>query len=160
MTDTLYPVSGAKIYIGQQLAPKSTDFVESDFSTISWTEIDGWTQAGEFGDTAALITSPIINRKRDVKLKGSRNAGSMANVFAIVPGDEGQAAVVAAEADRDDYAFKIEWDDMPDGGTSPTTHYFIGLVMTAGRTGGDANTPRNLNVTIEVNSNIVEVDAA
>jgi hypothetical protein len=125
--------------------------------------IDGWSQAGAIGDAAQLITTALINRGRDAKQKGTANAGSMQNVFAIVSGDAGQTALLAAAAgnNKNNYAFKIEW---PDAATSPasptpkpTTRYFIGIVTTAQEAGGQANAIANMNVTIEVNSNIVKV---
>lgn len=165
------------------------------------------------------------------------------NVFSIIPGDPGQAALRAAAAgdNKNNYAFKIEFDDapavetatvtvtiatpgvftwtahnlevgdaveftttgaLPTGLTAGTTYYvktvpdddtftvaatpggsavatsgtqsgvhtgttvsagsqalFIGLVTTSQQAGGNANTVRNLNATIEINSNIVDVDA-
>ena len=155
----LYAVAGAKISIGGVIADQSEDFDETDFSGEAWTEIDGWTQMGAIGDSAQEITTSVINRGRDIKQKGTRNAGTMENVFAVVPGDAGQAALIAAEKTPDNYAFKIEFDDAPAGGT-PTTKYFIALVMSSSNAGGDANTVRTLNATLSINSNVVTVDAA
>lgn len=147
----LSPIAGDRIYIGGVLADKSTDFIASDFSGQSWTEIDGWSQAGPLGDAAALISTPLINRGRDVKQKGTSNSGSMPNVFARNPSDAGQALLIAraVPTDKNNYAFRIVWND-------GIVTYFIGLVMTAQHAGGQANTINNLNVTIEVNSNLVD----
>lgn len=155
----LYPVAGWRIYIGGTKASQTADFVEADFSGESWTEIDGWSQMGSFGDAAQTITTALINRGRDSKQKGTANAGSMENVFAWVPGDAGQAALVAAAAPsvKNNYAFKITASDT--GGATPTTYYFIALAMSSQRAGGDANTILNINATLEINSNIVEVAA-
>lgn len=162
MSGELFAVAGCKLYIGGVLAPKSTDFVEGDFSAVSWTEIDGWETMGPIGDTAALLTSSLINRGRDIKQKGTRNAGSMENVFASVDGDDGQAALLAAEKTSVNYAFKIVMNDTPTSGPTPTPskRLFIGLVMSAQEVGGDANTIRKLKSTVEINSNIVVVAAA
>lgn len=155
----LFAVAGAKIYIGAAaMAAPTVDVTETNFAAVSWTEIADWTQCGQIGDTAALITTQVISRGRDVKQKGTRNAGSMQNVFAINSSDPGQIAVIAAEKTANNYPFKIEWDDAP-GGTAPTPtiNYFIGLVMSAQQAGGGPNTVRSLNVTVEVNSNVVTV---
>lgn len=158
---SLSAVAGQKIYIGGQLDDKATDFVASDFTSQTWTLIDGWTQCGAAGDTAQLITSSLINRGRDIKQKGTKNAGSMQNVFAIVPGDAGQTALIAASNTNKNYAFKIENNDAATSPASPvpqpSKRYFVGLVMTAEEAGGSANTIQNLNSTIEINSNIVKV---
>jgi hypothetical protein len=156
----LFPVSGARLYIGGVKATQTADFTASDFAAESWTEVDGWEQCGAFGDTANLITTALINRGRDVKQKGTANAGQMQNVFAYVQGDSGQSAMKAARDASDNYAFRILWDDQPSGGSNPTTHYFVGLVMTWQNAGGGANTVRNINATIEINSNVVEVPAS
>lgn len=155
----LYPVAGCKMFIGGVKTTQSTDFVEGDFSGESWTEIDGWSQMGAFGDSAQAITSALINRNRDIKQKGTANAGQMQNVFAIIPGDSGQAALKAAAqgANKSNYAFRIDFNDA-DGG-DPSKVYFVALAMNTQQAGGSANTIRNLNVTLEINSNIVEVAA-
>jgi hypothetical protein len=157
---SLYPVAGCKLYIGGVLSDKATDFVEADFTSQTWVEIDGWEQMGSFGDTAQVITTSLINRGRDVKQKGTRNAGQMQNVFAINAADAGQIALIAAEKTSNNYAFKVELNDKPAGvGATPSMRYFIGLVTSAQEAGGEANTVQKLNATIEINSNIVPVAA-
>ncbi|MGJ5032356.1 hypothetical protein ACQR1I_36345 [Bradyrhizobium sp. HKCCYLS2038] len=158
---TLYPVAGMKFYIGNApLADKDTDFVASDFNSVTWVEVTGWTQAGAIGDTAALITTQIISLSRDKKQKGTSNAGSMQNVFAMNQADPGQLAMIAAAAptNKNTYPFRIEGNDSL--GVSNSKRYFVGLVMTAEESNGAANTIRNLACTVEVNSNIVRVAAA
>lgn len=148
----LYPVAGSKIFIGGVLSDKATDFVAADFTSQTWEEIDGWSTMGAAGDTAALITSSLINRGRDIKQKGTFNAGQMQNVFAIVDDDAGQLALLAAAQTRDNYAFKIELEN-------GAQRLFVALVMSAEEAGGEANTIQNLNSTLEINSNIVKVAA-
>lgn len=148
----VYPVAGSKIYIGGVLPDQSVDFVAEDFADQVWVEIDDWQTMGSSGDTAALISTDLINRGRTVKQKGTWNAGQMQNVFAIAEDDPGQLALIAASQTRDNYAFRVE---LSSGGE----RLFIGLVMTAEEAGGDANTVASLNATIEINSNIVKVPA-
>lgn len=162
MSSTLYPVAGCHFFIGAaSMSDKAADFVAGDFSGVTWTEVDGWTQMGDFGDDAALITTQVINRSRDVKMKGTANAGSQQNVFALDLADAGQVAMMAAgaAANRNSYPFKLVLND-PGAGNTPTTVYYIGLVMSARQTGGGANNIRNLNATTEINSNIVIVAAS
>lgn len=158
MAGDLYPVAGCHIYIGNQKATQTTDFVEADFNGQSWVEIDGWSQMGAFGDAAALIVTQLINRSRDVKQKGTANAGQMQNVFARIDDDEGQIAMraAAAGAQKNNYAFRLDFN-IATGQSTPPKAYFVGLVMGAQEAGGGANTIRNLNATIEINSNIVFV---
>lgn len=156
----LFPVAGAKFYIGGATATQATDFAASDFSSETWVEVDGWETAGAIGDAAEVITTQLINRKRDVKQKGTRNAGTMENQFASLPGDAGQDDMADAEKATDNYAFRIVFDDMPSGGTAGTTQYFVGLVTAWRDTNGGANTTRMKQGTVEINSNIVEVAAS
>lgn len=237
----LWAVAGSRIYIGPTMPTQLADFTASDFDSVVWTEIDGWQTMGAIGDTAEAITTSLINRGRDVKQKGTWNAGSMENTFALVPDDAGQAAMIAASKTRLNYPFKIVYSDLPavrtatatisqatpgvvtwnahgldpnagvvftttgalptgltagttyyvktvltantftvsatKGGAaidtssagsgthtvttvpSGTENYFVGLVMTAQRAGGEANTVQTISGTVEINSNIVEVAA-
>jgi hypothetical protein len=150
MPAELYAVAGSKIYIGGALASKTTDFVASDYSGQTWLEIDGWETMGALGDNAELITTPLINRGRDTKQKGTFNAGSYEAQFAIIPGDAGQNALRSAGKTKNNYAFRVNY---PTG----ETEYFIALVMGSPRTGGGANDTLMLSATLEVNSNIVTV---
>jgi hypothetical protein len=157
---SLRPVAGMKIYIGgSPMSDQNADFVESDFAAVSWTEIDGWKQCGGIGDNAALITDQLINRGRDVKQKGTSNAGQMQNVFSQIVTDAGQIALIAAAApaNKNNYPIRIDLNDA--NGGAPGKRYFIALVMNAVEAGGAANTMRDLNSTFEINSNIVRVAA-
>ncbi len=159
---TLYPVAGMRIYIGPAVDLPDVDVTAADFSSTVWTEIKNWTQLGAFGDAAALITTQLIDRKRDVKQKGTRNAGQMQNVFAIAAADAGQIALIAAEKTDLNYPFKVEGNDKPAVGASPknSLRYFMGLVTSAQEAGGAANTVQSLNSTVEINTNIVKVAAS
>lgn len=160
---SLFPVSGCKIYIGAAISDKDADFTAADFASQTWTEITGWSTAGSFGDTAQLITTSLIGSGRDKKQKGTSNAGSMQNVFAFDSTDPGQIALIAAAApsQHSNFAFKVALNDavgIPASPTpSPSLRYFIGLAMSAEEANGAANTIRNLNATIEINSNVVRV---
>lgn len=246
MAGELYPVAGCRLFIGGVISVPAVDMVAADFAGQSWTEIDGWSQMGPMGDNSALITTPLINRNRDFKQKGTANAPSRNDVFAAIDDDPGQIALIAAAqpSNRNNYAFRVLLNDFPaersavatvtiatpgvfswvahgltigdkikfsttgalptgiDAGTEyfvkatpsadtfsvsataaggaiattgtqsgvhtaisigvPSQRLFAALAMSAQEQGGDANTIRNLNVTLEVNSNIVKVakDAA
>lgn len=145
-------VAGSRIYIGGVMADQNADFVEGDFSGQSWVEIDGWQQMGDLGESPNVITASLINRDRDKAMKGTRGVVNMENRFTIIDADAGQLACIAAEASDDDYAFRIVF---PNG----SERLFIGVVLTASETGGEANTLRMLGVTVGRNSNVVRVAA-
>jgi len=159
----MYPVAGCKFFIGNAaIADQDDAFDAADFTSVTWTEVKGWVQMGAVGDAAALVTSDQIGSARTKKAKGTRNAGSMENVFDVVADDTGQLAMIAAEQTDDNYPFRITYNDAPLTGSAPTPSesLFIGIVMSQARQGGGANDPRRRNFNIEINSNIVPVAAA
>jgi hypothetical protein len=161
MPTTIYAVAGQKFYIGNAAVDlPDDDLEESDFSGVTWIEVKNWSQAGAIGDAAALITTPLIDKQRDVKQKGTRNAGSMQNNFALARSDAGQQAMIAAEATDLNYPFRVVGNDEPAVGTAPapSERMFYGLVTQAQEAGGAANTAQMLNTTIEVNTNIVIIN--
>lgn len=156
-----FATNGALLHIGAAKAFEGEDFDASDFTTGSpvWGKVGGTTNLGSAGDTSELITSNIIDQSRTRKMKGTRNAGSMQVVCDLDYADAGQLAMIAAEKSRNTYAFRITLPDAPEGGT-PSYRYFVGLVMSAAEQWDEANSVMKLNVTIEIDSNIVKVAAA
>ena len=155
----LFATAGSRLYIGGPKAFGGTDLVASDFNAESWTEVGGTTNLGTAGDVSALITSEQIAVARTRKLKGTKNAGSMTVVADLDYDDAGQLAIVAAEAAKESYAFRLVFNDAPVGGT-PSVRYFIAFVMTAAEAWNEANSVMSLNATLEIDSNIVRVSAA
>lgn len=154
----IFATAGAKIFIGGTMAAKSTPFVAGDFSAVSWIEI-GWAESiGEFGDESSEITFDAIGEGRTQKLKGIRNAGTMACRFGISSDDIGQIALRGAEQTVDDYAFRVDFNDTGLVG-QPSKRYFIAKVMTARETLDTANNVVRLNASLGVNSNVVQVAA-
>jgi hypothetical protein len=156
----LFPTNGMKFFIGAAKEYADTDFVASDFTTgsPSWVEIKGTTDMGGFGDEATLISSEHVGSGRTRKAKGSRNAGQMALVCDLDYADPGQLAAIAAEKNRGGHAFKVVLNDAPAGGKA-SERYFTALVMSARENFGGANSPMQLNITLEIDSNIVRVAA-
>lgn len=157
----LFATAGTKLHIGAALASDGSDFDAADFTTGSpaWTEVGGTTNLGSAGDTAELITSNQIAINRTRKAKGTRNAGSMQVVCDIDYADAGQLALIAAEKTPHSYMFRLTFNDAPPGGT-PSIRYFVAFVMSAAEQLDEANNAMKLNVTLEIDSNIVRVAAA
>ena len=154
----IFATAGAKIYIGGQKNAQSAEFVAADF-VESWVEIAWVDNIGSFGDESAEITFDAIGENRTQKLKGVRNAGNVELSMGLDYTDPGQAALRAAEATPDDYAFRVQFDDMPIGGVSPSYRYFVAKVMSARETLDGANNVMKLVTTLGLNSNVVRVDA-
>lgn len=155
----IFATSGAKVFIGTVLDAKPADFVAADFTSQTWTQVNNLESVGSFGDTATEITFDDIGKNRTQKLKGTRNAGNMEMVCGIDYADAGQIALLAAEKSIHDYAFKVEFNDAPEGGT-PSQRLFIAKVMSAAEQLDTANNVMKLNSTLGINSNIVRVNAA
>src|SRR5678815_3813011 len=153
----IFATAGSRLFIGGSVAAKTVDWVIGDFSGQSWVAVNWMENIGAFGDEAASITFDAIEQQRTQKLKGTRNAGDMAVVCGIDYEDAGQIAMRAAEAEPNNYAFKVQFNDAPVGG-DPSERYFIGLVMSARETLDTANNVMKLNATIGINSNIVRVN--
>lgn len=110
---TLYPVAGCRYFIGPAMELPDVDVTEADFASVVWTEVKNYMEAGALGDAAALITTPLIDRGRDIKQKGTRNAPSRQDNFAVVPSDPGQIAMLAAEKTNYNYPFRVDLNDAP-----------------------------------------------
>lgn len=156
----IFTTSGSKVFIGQAKVIQSGDFLLSDFDDQSWVEIGFVETIGQFGDESSNVTFDAIGVGRTYKLKGNRNAGNMALVAALNYGDYGQSVLRGAETTKNNYAFRVDFNDTPPGGTVPSKRYFVGLVMSAREQLDGANNVMKLNATIEINSNIVRTNAA
>lgn len=155
----VFSTAGSKLYIGTVLTDKPDDFTVSDFTSQTWTAINNLENIGSFGDESEEITFNDIARNRVLKVKGTRNAGNMEVVIGVDYSDKGQIALLEAEKDIFDYAFRIVFNDAPEGGT-PSERLFIAKVMKASEEAGEANNIAKLNVSLGINSNIVRIKAA
>lgn len=155
----IFSAAETTIDIGQVLAAKSTDFVENDFSGQSWVNISWVESIGAFGDESGEINFEPLSEGRTQKLKGVRNAGTLALAIGIDYDDDGQATLRGAQTEIFDYAFRVTFNDAPSGGT-PSYRYFIGKVMSARERAEGPNTVLMMDVSIGINSNIVVVDAS
>jgi len=158
----IFATAGAEVYIGPAMTRKNTDWVQGDFETspaISWTPISMVESIGSFGDSAQVVSFQAVDLEREIKLKGTRNAGNMVVVCGIKEDDAGQIAMIAAEKTEYNYGFKVVFPNMPTGGVSGGIRYFIGMVMTIPEELAGANNVAKLSLSVEVNSNIVAVAA-
>lgn len=104
----LYPIAGSKLYIGGRVNAKGS-VSESDFAAQSWTEVDGWVNAGQIGDSQDVGEQSLINQRRVRKFKSTLNGGMMENQFVPMALDPGQIKFKEAIDSCQPYAFKIEW---------------------------------------------------
>jgi hypothetical protein len=139
---TLYPVAGCRYFIGPAIELPDVDATEADFASVTWTEVKNYMEAGALGDAAALITTPLIDRARDVKQKGTRNAPSRQDNFAVAINDPGQIAMLAAEATNYNYPFRVDLNDAPAATSAAVTisNASPGVITWTGH-GLEVNTP-------------------
>lgn len=157
---TLYPVAGAKFYIGPAVELPEEEVDLPDFAGTSWLEVKGWVTMGEIGDAANLISTDLISGARTTKQKGTKNAGSMTQNFATMENDPGQLAMIEAAQTNLNYPFRVLFADAGPSQSNGSERLFMGLVMSARDAGGGANTVKSLNCTVEINTNIVHVAPA
>lgn len=117
----LFPSNGSLIEIGTTITVPVTDLTEASFLGQTWTNIGQVENLGTFGDTASEITFDSLTSNRTLRLKGTRNAGSLDMVCGIDSADAGQIALIAAERTNFDYAFRITFPDAPAVKTSTVT---------------------------------------
>jgi hypothetical protein len=114
MTVKVSPVAGSHFYIGS--APVNipdNDVVESDFDAVTWIEVGQYETMGNSGDAAQNNSINLLNRRRTYNWKGSRQAPSRSDNFALNVDDAGQQAMIAAEQTDYNYPFKIELNGAP-----------------------------------------------
>ncbi|WP_082422845.1 head-tail adaptor protein [Pseudomonas sp. NBRC 111131] len=104
--------------------------------------------------------SDIAGRVR--KYKGTADAGDLTLTVGLDNGDAGQNAVKTAHKDRSkgDYNIKITLNDGDPGATpalNPTTFYMRGKVMNNTVAPGAADNVVRRNITIGINSDILEL---
>lgn len=158
---TINAAAGAALFIGTTAIPSiprgkldagQVDAVIAEFEADSYIEVGEVEDLGEFGDESEAITFTSLADSRVRKLKGPRDAGTMAIVVGDDMTDEGQVAMNAAEAETFDYNFKVVLNNAVTLGGNGSTHYFYGKVMSKRRNVGQANNVVRRNLSIGINS--------
>lgn len=164
---TVNAASGAKLFIGSTNVPVPGNFDPSDagenaaaladFEADSYIEVGEIENLGEFGDESGSIPFTSLSDSRTRTFKGPRSAGTMPVVVGDDVTDEGQAAMVAAEAQKFDYNFKVVLNDALTLGGTGSESFFYGKVMSKRKNVGDANSVVKRNFAVAINSAIAEV---
>lgn len=156
--------AGTKIFIGPAVAlsvlqPLSDADAVLNFEAISegdWVEIGGVESIGEFGDQSNPITFASLGDSRMLKLKGVRDAGTLAVVCGRDPEDEGQIAMEAAEKTPSNYRFRVTMNDEPTEAYSPTKFYFAAQVMSRSVNVADVNAVTRRTYNCGINTPVYE----
>jgi hypothetical protein len=124
MADTL---SGAKLYICS--TAQNSDLNKAAFEALTYVQIKGVGSHGETGTNTNVVSYDTWDTEFVQKAKGTSNAGDPEVELARIPADAGQVILRTAgdHFNKNNYAFKIELNDAPSGGT-PTTIFNRGMV--------------------------------
>lgn len=109
MADMIFTMKNTRTFISDSPMYPRGDITPADFQGVTWIEINGLFNVGELGGEQGINEFELINSDWVVKSKGTRNGGTMANVYIPMHLDPGQQKF--REAINDDcnpYAFRIE----------------------------------------------------
>ncbi|WP_127113054.1 hypothetical protein [Shimia sediminis] len=153
----IFSSNGAKFYMCTTAQTSEPD--QSGYEALSWVECKELESIGPLGDSSNEIAFAALSDGRTRRLKGTRDAGTLEVVFGADYADAGQIGLIAAEKTPDDYAFKVEFDDAPTGGT-PSARYCLAKVGAANEAPESADNVLRLNATLWVQTAYTRVDAA
>jgi len=109
MNEMIYTMAGTKIFISENPVPAKLEVTPEDFQGINWIEIKGLFNVGELGAEQTVNEYELINSDWVMKAKGTRNGGTMTNVFIPLHLDPGQMKFrEAIENNCRPYAFRVE----------------------------------------------------
>lgn len=149
--------AGATLSIGTTAT--ATD--AASYALDTYTAVGEIEDLGEFGDAYNPVTFASLADARTKKRKGTADAGEINLVVAFDGADSGQQALKTALDDTGalDYNFKVQLNDAVSGGGAGTIFYFSGFVMSRRIQAGGSDNVVRANVTIALNTGLVEVAA-
>jgi hypothetical protein len=144
--------SGDKLYIATGATANSAPANAAAYAALTWLEVKGVMQLGEYGDSAQIIPFKTLGNPRVNKLIGTRDAGNKTVSLATDPLDAGQLALEAASKTNFTYNFKREFLDAADANDTNGVSYFgakvAGGKYSATSEGGDAVRSREFTLAI------------
>jgi len=160
MVDNLNTAAGCRLGIGTKAAAST----EADYKKDVYVDVGEIEDLGEFGDTFSSVNFTSLKDGRVRKYKGTADAGDLTLTVGLDNGDLGQKAVKVAHKDRTkgDYNIKVtlnDGDPTANPVVVPTTFYFRVKVMNNTVAPGAADNVVRRNITMGINSDIIEVIA-
>lgn len=158
--DNLNTAAGCRFSLGSKTAATT----EAEYAADTYIQVGEIEDLGEFGDTFSSVTFTSLSGGRVRKYKGTADAGDMTLTVGLDNGDAGQSAVKTAHKDRSkgNYNIKVtlnDGDPTAQPAVLPTTFYFSGKVMNNTVALGAADNVVRRNITIGINSDILEIEA-
>ncbi|GFM73606.1 phage tail protein [Pseudomonas capsici] len=158
--DNLNTAAGCRFSLGTKMAAAT----EAEYAADTYIQVGEIEDLGEFGDTFSSVTFTSLSDGRVRKYKGTADAGDMTLTVGLDNGDAGQKAVKTAHKDRSkgNYNIKVtlnDGDPTAQPAVLPTTFYFNGKIMNNTVAPGAADNVVRRNITIGINSDILEIEA-
>lgn len=152
---------GSTLYIGTTAAIDESSDAQAkiDFAADTYIEVGEVEDIGEFGDESEEVTFTAIADGRVRKFKGPRDAGTMSAVSGRDTNDEGQDAMLAAEAENLNYNFKVVANDKVTLGGDDSIRFFRGQVMSKRENFGNVSNITRITFNIGINTPIYTVPA-
>lgn len=104
----IFTADGSKVFISNAPVAPKPNATLADFASVTWVQIDGLYELGELGGEQTINTFELLDSEWAVKAKGSRDGGTMSNVFIPDANDPGQIKFKEAIENCRPYAFKVE----------------------------------------------------
>lgn len=156
MARDIFTATGTTISIGPSVT-SATDTAAEYAALTPWTPIGLVSSIGEFGDESSAVTFAVIGDGRTRKAKGARDAGTLAITAGYDITDDGQEALVAAEATYSNYAFRVVLPNRLNAGGTDEIQYFRGLVMSKRLNVGNNDNVVTSSFMVAINSPITIV---
>ena len=116
--------------------PQDSDLDAAGFQALTYVAVSNVGNVGETGLNTNILSYDTLDTEVSDKAKGVSNAGDPDIEVARVFDDAGQIAMRAAAATNVKFAFKIERNDMPGGGSTNSLMFNRGLATGPKRPGG------------------------
>jgi len=158
--DNLNTAAGCRFFIGGKTGADD----ETKYKADTYIEVGEIEDLGEFGDTFSSVNFTSLKDGRVRKYKGTADAGDLTITVGLDNGDAGQRAVKTAHKDRGkgDYNVKVTLNDGDPTATpviNPTTFYMRVKVMNNTIAPGAADNVVRRNITMGINSDVLEIAA-
>lgn len=144
--------AGSTLHIATGV-PATYDEAGFEAVGMTYTAVGEITDLGEYGTEYSTVNHTALGQRQVKKFKGSYNNGSLQIQMGRDVEDAGQIALKTALDSDASFSFKVT---MQDG----SKNYFTGKVMSYRTSIGSVDQITGATATIEVDGDIVEVDAA
>lgn len=151
--------AGAKLFIGGTEISDPNAETQSSLEGYSYTEIAHVQDLGTLGDAFNVASFNELGEKRTLRVATFRDGGEL-SVTLTFDNDASHDTLISALGK--DFGFKIELDDVGiTGGSpaSPTTFYFVAMPTSNQRALSDGSNVITRAVSMQVQSDVFEVDA-